>query len=212
MKQIIKPILALCLAAVLTACGNSNFASRAAMPDDTMLGNSVPDVRIESFTVSVPNSLTVNERNLYYPVGDIVWRGDPRGDRRQQVKAIFETGVRAAAQLVEGNRPVRMDVQVTRFHALSEKARYITGGVHDIDFKYRLIDTETGLQIGETKDVNADLEALAGRRAIDAEQQGLTQKSRITAHLAEVIQTELSVPGGYKNRDLGILQVINQIR
>ena len=212
MRTLIKPILAVILLVTLTACGSVPSATRSAMPDDTMLGATLPpDVRIDSFTVTVPRSLKVNERNLYYPIGDIVWRGEPRGDRYQQIKAIFEAGLRDAAPRVDGARPVRLDVQVTRFHALSEKARYTVGGVHDIDFRYRLVDVATGLPLGPSKEVNADLKALGGQTAMEAEGRGQTQKARVISHLSRVFMEELTVPGGHVTASLGLLQVINDL-
>ncbi|WP_439123754.1 DUF6778 family protein [Marivita sp.] len=211
MYNLFKAVIAIGLALSLTACGSMPTASRSAMPDDTMLGFSAPDVRIESFTVTVPRSLKVNDRNLYYPLGDIVWRGEPRGDRHAQVEAIFEQGLRNAAQAVAGQRAVRLDVQVLRFHSLSEKARYTVGGVHDIDFRYRLVDMATGQQIGPAKDVNADLDGLGGETALAAEARGETQKARIIGHLSKVFVEELTMPGGHVNSELGLLQAINNI-
>lgn len=211
MRFLIKPLMALILMGTLTACGSVPTATRSAMPDDTLLGSTLPpDVRIDSFTVNVPRSLKVNERNLYYPIGDIVWRGEPRGDRYAQVKAMFEAGLRDAAPRVDGVRPVRLDVQVTRFHSLSEKARYTVGGVHDIDFRYRLVDVNTGLPLGPSKMVNADLNGLGGQTAMEAEGRGETQKIRIIAHLSRVITEELTVPGGHVTANLGLLQAINE--
>lgn len=212
MRNLIKPLMAAILLLSLTACGSVPTTTRSAMPDDTLFGVAVPqDVRIESFTVNVPRSLKVNERNLYYPIGDIVWRGEPRGDRHAQVKAIFEAGLRDAALRVDGTRPVRLDIQVTRFHSLSEKARYTVGGVHDIDFRYRLVDITTGLPLGPTKEVNADLRALGGQAALEAEGRGETQKARIIAHLTRVMVEEFTVPGGHVTAQLGLLQVINDL-
>ncbi|MCK0150914.1 hypothetical protein MWU54_12815 [Marivita sp. S6314] len=211
MKTLFKSAVAVALALSLSACASTQSASRAAMPDDTMMGLIQPDYTIDSFTVSVPKSLTVNERNTYYPRGDIVWRGDALGDRHAQVKAMFETSLRAAAPRVQGSRPVRVDIQVTRFHALSEKARYTVGGVHDISFLLRLVDAETGLQIGRTKDVSADLAGLDGQAAIAADARGDTQKNRLTTHLTNVLIEELTVPGGHRNADLGLLQRINNL-
>jgi hypothetical protein len=111
MRHVFQLLVGLILAVTLGACSATMPASRSAMPDDTMLGFAPPDVRVESFTVSVPRSLKVNERNRYYPQGDIVWRGEPMGDRHAQVKAIFEAGLRGAASQVEGSRPVRMDIR-----------------------------------------------------------------------------------------------------
>jgi len=211
MISILKLCMGLACALALSACGASIPASRAAMPDDTMLGMIQPDYRVESFTVSVPKSLTVNERNSYYPRGDIVWRGDTYGDRHAQVEAIFDQALRNAASSVDGARPVRVDVQVMRFHALSEKARYSVGGIHDITFRLRLADPVTGAIIAPSKVVDADLDALSGQGANVAEARGDTQKNRIIAHLTLVFQEELSVPGGHQNAKLGLLQQINDL-
>ena len=212
MRKFFKPLMAVILLAALSACSAAPMATRSAMPDDTMLGAALPpDVRIESFTVNVPRSLKVNDRNLYYPIGDIVWRGEPRGDRYAQVQAMFESGLRDAAQRVDGPRPVRLDIQVTRFHSLSEKARYTVGGVHDIDFRYRLVDAETGIALGPSKLVNADLNGLGGQAALEAEGRGETQKARIIAHLSRVIVEELTTPEGHVTAKLGLLQAINDL-
>lgn len=211
MTSLVKLCLGLVCALALGACGAGNTASRAAMPDDTMLGLVQPDYSVDSFTVSVPKSLTVNEKNTYYPRGDIVWRGDLLGDRHAQVRSIFETSIRQAAPQIQGNRPVRVDVQVLRFHALSEKARYTVGGIHDITFRMRLVDAQTGAQIAPSKVINADLRALEGQSAIAADARGETQKMRITTHLTGVFISELTVPGGHQNAQLGLLQRINDL-
>ena len=211
MTSFMKAGLALCVALALSACGAPQSASRAAMPEDAVMGFAQASYRIDSFTVSVPRSLEVNERNTYYPFGDIVWRGDPLGDRHAQVRAIFEQALRTAAPGLQGDRPVRVDIQVLRFHALSEKARYTVGGVHDISFRIRLVDAVTGAQVGSTRDVDADLDALSGQAATAADARGQTQKARITAHLARAITNEMTLPGGHRNANLGLLQAINDL-
>ncbi len=212
MIRFFKVSAALALVAALGACSSSGSATRAAIPDDTMLGGYVQTgYALDSFTVSVPKSLKVNERNRYYPRGDIVWRGDRLGDRHKQVGAIFETSLANAAPQIAGTRAVRMDVQVLRFHGLSEKARYTIGGVHDIDFQYRLVDSVTGQQLTPVRVVGADLEALSGMAATEAEARGDTQKARIIAHLTQVFINEMTQPGGHQNADLGWLQRINDV-
>ena len=192
-------------ATVDTATRNAPFATDAtrAMP----LSFDVKEVR-----VVVPETLRVSEANMYYPGGDIVWRGDPAGNRHEQVKAIFETAMqKGVSQLESGKLPVIMDVQVTRFHALSEKARYTVGGVHALQFAIILRNPETLEILGTPRQVKADFKALGGAEAIAAERHGITQKSRITEHLAEVIQAELTRPEGYKPAKLGLIGAINQM-
>ena len=59
--------------------------------------------------------------------------------------------------------------------------------------------------------VKADLDAFGGQQALQAEARGLTQKVRITNHLAEVIRQELTNAEGYKNANLGFYQLLNNI-
>ena len=110
-----------------------------------------------------------------------------------------------------GQTPVLLDIEVTRFHALTEKARYTVGGVHAVQFLMLLRDPETGEALGEPKFIKADLKAFGGTAAVRAERQGLTQKVRITNHLIEVIRLELTSPEGYTAANLGLIGAINQL-
>lgn len=169
------------------------------------------DVRVESLTVRVPRALSVSEANSYLPKADIVWRGDAIGDRHAQVAAIFDNAMRRGIEPLAGRIPVALDVKVLRFHALSEKARYTVGGVHNINFELTLRHAETGALLTEPRVVRADLDGFGGQQALQAEARGLTQKVRITNHLAEVIRQELTTMDGYKNPKLGLIQAMNQI-
>lgn len=168
-------------------------------------------VTVNSVVVRVPRSLTVSERNVYLPRADIVWRGDPIGDRHAQVQKIFETALSRGVADLKGPIRVDLDVQVRRFHALTEKARYTIGGVHAITFDLAIKDPETGELLVPVRRIRADLEAFGGQQAILADARGETQKVRITNHLAEVIREELSNPEGYRNASLGFIQLLNNI-
>jgi hypothetical protein len=167
-------------------------------------------VSVNAIEIIVPNTLLVSEANRYYPNGDIVWRGEPLGDRRAQVKAIFEEGIGRGAATLDGATPVDIQVEVLRFHALTQKARYTVGGVHAITFAVTLKDPETGMLLADPHIVRADLKAYGGEEALSAEAGGFTQKFRITNHLANVIVAELSDPDGYHNAKLGFFQTINR--
>jgi len=104
-----------------------------------------------------------------------------------------------------------IDIVVERFHSLTEKARYTVGGVHSIRFRMIVRDATTGKALSEPRVVRADLDAFGGQQALNAQARGLTQKVRITNHLAEVIRQELSRPEGYKNINLGFFQLVNKI-
>ncbi len=173
-------------------------------------------LKVTSVRVSVPRSLKVSEANRFYPGGDIVWREDPPGDRYAQVQKIVEDAMLKGVHGIEPQppedaRPVVLDIEVTRFHALSEKARYTVGGVHALQFTMQLRDAETGQPLGEPKFVKADFPALGGDAAVRAELVGLTQKKRITDHLAYVIRQELTSPEGYHVANLGLLGLLNQL-
>ncbi|WP_299626795.1 DUF6778 family protein [uncultured Tateyamaria sp.] len=221
-----KLVLVLVLGGLVSACANPNIASRNAPFETTTLPPAaqpgapsqgaqtlapLSDVRVEAITVRVPRSLKVSEANRFLPSGDIVWRDDPVGDRYQQVQAIFETALARGTAPLEGALPIALDIEVTRFHALTEKARYTTGGVHNISFFLTLRDPATGVMLSEPRHIRADLSGLGGRAALQAEARGQTQKVRITDHLAHVIRQELTTVEGFENPKLGLIQAMNQI-
>ena len=49
------------------------------------------------------------------------------------------------------------------------------------------------------------------RVAKTAEARGLTQKVRLSNHLAEVIRQQMTKPEGYKNASHGFFQLVNRI-
>lgn len=171
----------------------------------------VPPVRVNKVSVVVPTSLAVSEANSYLPKGDIVWREDPIGDRHKQVQKIVETAMKQGVADLKGRVPVDIEVEVLKFHALTEKARYTTGGVHGLSFRLSIKDAKTGELVVPVRDVRADLKAFGGTQALVAQAAGQTQKVRITNHLAEVIYLELTDPKGYKNATLGFIQALNYL-
>jgi hypothetical protein len=168
-------------------------------------------INVAQINVRVPTSLKVSEANRYYPGGDIVWREDPMGNRHAQVSKIMHAALAVGTEGFQGPVPVILDVEVVRFHALSEKARYTVGGVHHIVFKMVLRDARTGQLLSEPRRIESDLQAFGGQQAIAAESRGLTQKVRISGHLAEVIRQEMTEPDGYNNASLGFYQLVNRL-
>ena len=167
--------------------------------------------KITSVNVSVPETLKVSEANRFYPGGDIVWREDPIGNRYEQVRQIMTAGLMAGVTEFQGEREVALDVVVSRFHALTEKARYTVGGVHAIQFSMRIRDAVTGEIIEGPREVVADFDGLGGRAAVAAEARGMTQKVRIQHQLAHVIQQELGTAEGYIAQDLGFMGALNKL-
>lgn len=195
-------IIAILVAALgLSACASIDTATRNAPLDSARSlaaeasSAAVQSFAVQSYTVKVPRSLRVSEANSYYPLGDIVWRGDVIGDRHNQVAAIFNESLSRATSGVDGAIPAIAELTVHRFHALTEKTRYTIGGVHSIKFTLVLRDPVTGAELAPPREISADLRGYGGAKAIAADQQGMTQKVRITQHLANVIRAELTQPG-----------------
>jgi hypothetical protein len=133
--------------------------------------------------IDVPQSLTVSEANAYKPRADIVWREDPMGDRHAQVAAVMRGGLEPALSSMRGDVPVQIVLEVTRFHAQTERVRYTFGGEHEIEFVYLVRHAETGAILAGPEAVDLTFRAYGGQRALEAEQQGITQRVRITERL-----------------------------
>lgn len=203
---------ALMLGVGLSACASVDTATRNAPLDAPMLRPATLPLDVQEVRVRVPPELRVSEANRYLPGGDIVWREDAPGDRHAQVGAILQEALeRGVSEMPGGGVPVVLDVELSKFHALSEKARYTIGGVHAIQFSYSLRDADTGAALAEPEFVKADFKALGGQAAIAAERQGITQRVRITDHLANVIREELGTEGGYRARATGLIGALNQL-
>ena len=146
---------------------------------------------VREVTVTVPEKLRVSEADVYYPVADIVWRGEPPGDRHVQVAGVLrDAAALGTADLTRGV-PVVAEIEVTRFHALTEKTRYSVGGVYSIDFKLTIRDAETGIVIDGPRQVNGDIPAWGGRRALEDDLAGRTQRKTIVAGLSRTIRAEM---------------------
>ena len=138
--------------------------------------------------VVVPSRLTVSDANVFAPKADIVWHGDPKGDRHAQVTQIVEEAARNASKALKGRHPVRLEIEVEQFHALSDRARLVApSAVHNLKFKLRVFDMKTGQQLIPTDLIRADLPANTRSKALQADRLGFTQKARITKHLEDVI-------------------------
>lgn len=187
----IKAIIVVAVALTLSACAGTEPVSRSTSPEFPVV-LAPASFTVDSINVLVPESLRVSEAHLFYPIADIVWRGEVLGDRHDQVASIFSTGMGRGAKAFSGKRHVQVDIKVMRFHSLTERARYTIGGVHSIKFMMNVRDSETGEFLMDAKIIKADINAYGGARAVAAEQRGLTQKVRITSHLAGVLQRELT--------------------
>ena len=195
--KLIKAVALGGIAALLTACSGADVVSRNAAPAVAAVPTAAApqierDYAVHSIRFAVPEDMTVSEANSYYPIADIVWRGDPLGNRAQQISDIFQTSILSAGQGLDGQVPVTVDVELARFHSLTERTRYSVGGTHSIKFDLTIRHAETGEVLEQRRRINADLAALGGYAALMADQRGETQKARITTHLTSVFFRELS--------------------
>ena len=142
--------------------------------------------------VNVPRNLKVSEANAFLPVADIVWRGEPRGDRHAQVAQIFNAGLLAGTAGMANGPSVVVEVEVTRFHCLTEKTRFTVGGNHAIGFTLTVRDAATGAVLEGPRSIVADVKASGGSAAIAEDQAGRTQRVVVVERLAGVIRRELS--------------------
>lgn len=214
--RMIRAMTLLGLALAVSGCATSNNSVMRNAPyideaqAEAMVAMPQPSVQIVASRVDVPRSLRVSEANSYYPKGDIVWRGDRAGDRYEQVKAIFQESIIESANQIDGQRPAILNVEVHRFHSLTEKARYTTGGVHNIEFSWFLSDAETDIPLTLPQRVRANLDAYGGQAAITAEAHGDTQKVRVTRHLTQVFVDEITSAEGWTQASYGVFDLLNE--
>ena len=141
--------------------------------------------------VRIPADLTVSEANRYYPFADIVWRGDPPGDRHAQVANLFINAVELAKPGLTGAVPVIAEITLIRFHGVTEKTRATVGGVYNIVFTLAVRDAETGAVLEPAREIEADLAAPGGTAALLLDREGQTEAVRVTDFISYVLVKEL---------------------
>lgn len=143
-------------------------------------------------SVTIPDSIVVSTstEDRYPPSDQLVWWGDPPGDRKAQVVALMEDAVNdGAAAALQGAQPVDVEVVIRQFHAMSPIARATSfqAGVHEIRFDIAIRDAGSGEILAEEKGVNADFRAYSGSKAVLAEARGEDQKTRIKERVSNVV-------------------------
>lgn len=181
----VKMISVLAAVGVLASCTSRNtvFTDEIRSLDST-------DWHVHDIQVVVPDSLTTTEVNIFQPDVDIVWHGDPQGDRRAQVGVILHDGLEmAAASLIPENlhRPVAIKATLIEFHSLTPRARAVIGGVHKVSFSIEVVDLKTGEILAGPTVIEADEFAYGRFEAVQADAEGQTMKVRITNRIAEVV-------------------------
>lgn len=197
-----KTLVSLALVLGLSACVQPDAASRSgastpgvslASKDGTVaVGQKVAiPLNVTDVRVMVPGSLRVSEAETWYPNADVVWRGEPRGNRLVQVQAIFEEAAAKGTADLKSGVAVVAEVEVTRFHCVTEKTRNTIGGTHSMHFKLTIRDAATGAVLDGPRLVSADVKASGGSKAIAEDYAGRTQRVVVVERLAQVLHDEL---------------------
>ena len=173
----------------LAACSN-NWGVRYEAPVPAEVSR---DWRLATAVAVVPPTLKVSHSNSYAPGGDIVWWGEPYGDRRAQVARIFDEAITRGASELRGSRPVTITATVAKFHAVTPTAiAHAPAAVHNISYTMQVFDARTAEPLTQPVEFSADLEAYVGNAAVAAAIQGQPQRVRIVDHLAAVTRGWLS--------------------
>lgn len=198
----VRIILALGLALGLSACGGTDLASRNAPLHTSDLPQAQPSAQrrvvlssqynVTEIRITVPRTLKVSEANLFYPNADIVWRGEPLGDRHMQVHSIFTDAFGMGTAQMKSGPEVIVEAEVKRFHGVTEKTRYTVGGVFNMEFVLTVRSAKTGEVLDGPRFVEANAKASGGSAAIEEEQAGRTQRVVVIETLRAKIKQELS--------------------
>ena len=175
----------------ITSGGTSSTPSVPAKGGQIVLTS---QFNVAAINVIVPRSLKSSEANSFRPNADIVWRGEALGDRHVQVARIFNAAMTTGTAGMVSGRAVALDIEVARFHCLTEKTRFTVGGVHSLQFLLTVRDAATGEILQPARLVVADIKAAGGTKALAEDSSGRTQLVVVQERLAEVIRRELSVP------------------
>jgi hypothetical protein len=153
-----------------------------------------PKFNVRDVRVTVPTALRVSEANVYYPFADIVWRGEPLGNRYEQVRQIYLDAAATATATMNSGPDAIVSIQIERFHSVTEKTRYTIGGVHNMVFTLTVLDAQTGAIIDGPREIVADAPAAGGQAALAEDAEGRTQRVVIVERLVQALRNELSVP------------------
>ncbi len=184
------------LAVGLSGCMMSQPPSRGVGGAQSLMPEAGQSYSVKQVNVLVPRNLVVSEENSYKPAADIVWHGESVGNRYAQVEKLMRDGIGAGARSFQSGRAVILDVQVQRFHALTQKTRDSIGGKHELIYALTVRDAASGEVLRLVPKVNATVRGAGGAAAQAEEAAGRTQAVVIREALANSIQKELSRAGG----------------
>lgn len=186
----IKRILSIGALALVAACSGDWETNYEAAKDPIVTRG----WHVHGLSVTVPDEVTTTEENSLAPNADIVWHGEPYGDRKAQAAEIVRTGAMRGVAGLRGRQGVDIQIVLEEFHALTPRARAdAPSAVHNITYTIQVFDEKTGEAIIEPERIRADLIAYTGAAAIEAVTTGQTQKVRITDHIERVMEGWLGI-------------------
>lgn len=186
-----KIVFAFAALGLLASCSsrNTSFSDEVNTAEST-------NWHVHDVQVIVPDSLTTSEVNILRPDVDVVWHGDPQGDRLQQVGVILHDALEVAAEsLIPENyhRPVVIEATLIQFHSLTPRARALVGGIHKVKFSIQVVDQKTGEVLAGPTVIEADEFAFGNWKAVQADAEGQTMKVRISNRIVEVVSDWLGL-------------------
>ncbi|MEM9062637.1 MAG: DUF6778 family protein [Pseudomonadota bacterium] len=111
---------------------------------------------------------------------NFVWSGFNDGNRKRQVIGLFKRAMREVGQeTMQGSRPVKMNVQVNYFHALTEFSRLWCCGAHKIFADLAIVDAATGEELASVENLAMGRVALGGIPGLVAVAAGRDQEVRV---------------------------------
>jgi len=195
---LIKKSLLVILGSVVAACDMTETATRSAplatAPLEIAETVETRSYDLRDFSFEAPEDIEVSEANTFYPNADVVWRGDPLGDRVEQVSAMFDTALSRNKAVLNGGTPVNVEIELVRFHGVTERTRFSVGGNYDMHFFMTVRDAVTGEVLEDRRFLQFDLAAPGGTSALMLDQQGQTEKVRVVDFLTHKLGESLTGP------------------
>lgn len=124
---------------------------------------------------------------------NFVWNGYSGGNRKKQVIGMFRSAVdEIGREAMTGTQPVKVNVQVNYFHALTDGSRIWCCGAHRIFADLSVVDANTGAVLADGKNVALGRIALGGIPGLVAVAAGRDQAVRIREGIATGIRRWLA--------------------
>ena len=122
-------------ATFIAGCSNSWEVDYSTALDPTI----TKSWKLKNVIAVAPRELTVSNADTFAPNADIVWHGEPYGDRRQQVAKIVDEGITLGADALKGDREVLIAASLSQFHAVTPlSVSRAPSAVHNIAYSIQV--------------------------------------------------------------------------